>query len=318
MGNDLVGYREDSMVAPVTERGIEAFVNRLRSARMLPVVGKGETMHPDVAFGIIMRGASLGLNAFTSLDSIANVNGKYVLWGDGALGIIQASGLLEDMEESIQRNSKNEVVSATCIMKRKGRKSPITQIFTVEMARKAGLLGKPGPWSQYPERMLQMRARSWAMRDGFSDVLKGLSIGEDVQDFSTQEPIQESTQDRKPNRLIQAAVATQMIQEEQHVIDDEFAPDSSYQTNHALGLAQLAASKGVEAYKTLWSQLSPEGKRALASEHEGLKAIAQQVDAKKRQLEPEPVVEQEAQEPVIQQEPIVEQEPEDLSVMENF
>ncbi len=27
---------------------------------------------------------------------------------------------------------------------------------------KAGLVGKSGPWSQYPGRMYQMRARAWA------------------------------------------------------------------------------------------------------------------------------------------------------------
>src|SRR3546814_15538068 len=43
--------------------------------------------------------------------------------------------------------------------------------------------GKQGPWSQYPQRMRQMRARAWAMRDGFADVLKGIGIAEEVRDF---------------------------------------------------------------------------------------------------------------------------------------
>src|SRR3546814_17968193 len=50
-------------------------------------------------------------------------------------------------------------------------------------AKKAGRAGKQGPWSQYPQRMLQMRARAWAMRDGFADVLKGIGIAEEVRDF---------------------------------------------------------------------------------------------------------------------------------------
>src|SRR3546814_20373487 len=50
-------------------------------------------------------------------------------------------------------------------------------------AKKAGRAGKQGPWSQYPQRMRQMRARAWAMRDGFADVLKGIGIAEEVRDF---------------------------------------------------------------------------------------------------------------------------------------
>jgi hypothetical protein len=41
-------------------------------------------------------------------------------------------------------------------------------------AKRAGLWTKAGPWQTYPRRMLQMRARSFALRDAFPDVLKGL------------------------------------------------------------------------------------------------------------------------------------------------
>ena len=54
-----------------------------------------------------------------------------------------------------------------------------------KMQKKAGLWGKAGPWSQYPKRMLQMRARSFALRDKFADALSGLLMAEEVQDYST-------------------------------------------------------------------------------------------------------------------------------------
>jgi hypothetical protein len=41
---------------------------------------------------------------------------------------------------------------------------------------KRGRNGAPGPWQQYPDRMLQARARSFALRDVFPDVLLGLSM----------------------------------------------------------------------------------------------------------------------------------------------
>tara|TARA_R110002020_G_scaffold37892_1_gene114463 strand:- start:30 stop:494 length:465 start_codon:yes stop_codon:yes gene_type:complete len=51
------------------------------------------------------------------------------------------------------------------------------------MAKKAKLWGKPGPWTQYPARMLQVRARAMALRDQFADVLSGIHIGEEVRDI---------------------------------------------------------------------------------------------------------------------------------------
>ena len=62
-------------------------------------------------------------------------------------------------------------------------KSPIIRTFSIAEARKARLLGKSGPWQDYRGRMLQMRARGFALRDGFADVLKGLNIREEVEDI---------------------------------------------------------------------------------------------------------------------------------------
>ena len=49
-------------------------------------------------------------------------------------------------------------------------------------AKRAGLWTKAGPWQTYPRRMLQMRARSFALRDAFPDVLKGLISVEEALD----------------------------------------------------------------------------------------------------------------------------------------
>jgi hypothetical protein len=68
------------------------------------------------------------------------------------------------------------------VIKRRDR-SAVVRTFSEADAKKAGLWGKSGPWAQYPARMLQMRARGWALRDAFPDALKGLGIREEVQDY---------------------------------------------------------------------------------------------------------------------------------------
>lgn len=70
---------------------------------------------------------------------------------------------------------------AVCIAKRHGS-SPVTARFSVMDAKRAGLWTKAGPWQTYPRRMLQMRARSFALRDAFPDVLKGLISVEEALD----------------------------------------------------------------------------------------------------------------------------------------
>jgi hypothetical protein len=125
----------------------------------------------------IMAGAEVGLTPFAALQSIAVIGNNPSVWGDGALALVQASGLLEDMEET------DDGHTATCRLVRVGRATPIIRTFSMEDAKKAGLANKAGPWSQYPARMRQMRARAFAMRDGFSDVLKGLRIVEEARDY---------------------------------------------------------------------------------------------------------------------------------------
>lgn len=136
---------------------------------------KAYSNDPDKVFVGILAGAEIGLAPFQALQSIAVINGNPSIWGDGALALVQASGLLEDIEET------DDGTTATCRVVRKSR-SPIIRTFSMEDAKKAKLAGKSGPWTDYPQRMRQMRARSWALRDGFPDVLKGLHIAEEVRD----------------------------------------------------------------------------------------------------------------------------------------
>ena len=130
----------------------------------------------------MMHGMEVGLTPMAALQSIAVVNGMPTIWGDGALAIVRASGLLTDIDESMEHD-KGEPIAATCRCERAGQKSPIVRMFTRSMAQKAGLWGKAGPWQQHPGRMLQMRARSWALRDGFADVLRGMTTTEEARDM---------------------------------------------------------------------------------------------------------------------------------------
>lgn len=136
---------------------------------------------PEKAMVAIMHGMEVGMTPMAALQSIAVVNGRPTIWGDGALGLVRASSKCEYVKERLEGDGDNMV--AICEVKRKGEDQPVVARFSVADAKKASLWGKQGPWQQYPKRMLAMRARAFALRDGFADVLRGLGIAEEVQDI---------------------------------------------------------------------------------------------------------------------------------------
>lgn len=123
-------------------------------------------------FAAIQMGAEVGLSPMASLQNIAVINGKPGLYGPAMLAVVEASGLLADIDEGVRGEGTS--MEAYCTVQRVGRK-PRTFTFTYAQAKRAGLIGKAGPWTQYPERMFIARCRTFALRDVFPDVLAGLS-----------------------------------------------------------------------------------------------------------------------------------------------
>jgi hypothetical protein len=119
----------------------------------------------------------LGLPPMTSIGKVCVINGTPAIFGDLPLSLVMKSGLLEDIDESLILDPENNVQGATCSLKRRGLSTPVIRSFTLKDASQAGLLGR-GPWKQYTKRMLQLRARSWALKDLFPDVLSGVYVAE--------------------------------------------------------------------------------------------------------------------------------------------
>ena len=143
---------------------------------------------PEKAFVALQLGAELGLTPMNAIQNIAVINGRPSLWGDAMLGIVQASGLCESFGEEEIGERGTDAHGYVCTAKRKNNEKPFKAVFTVADAKRAGLWGKAGPWQQYPQRMLQMRARSFCLRDAFPDKLKGLLTREESQDIP-REPV---------------------------------------------------------------------------------------------------------------------------------
>lgn len=122
-------------------------------------------------------GHELGLKPLQSLQGIAVINGRPSLWGDSMLAIVRASPLCEYVIEG-------HYPDGTAWCKAKRRSEPEQErTFSDGDAKTAGLAGKAGPWVTAPKRMKQMRARGFALRDVFADVLRGLHMAEESIDL---------------------------------------------------------------------------------------------------------------------------------------
>jgi hypothetical protein len=167
------------------------FAKMVASSEFAPKDFRGK---PESCLLAIQAGSEVGLSPMQSLQSIAVINGRPSIWGDAAMALVQASPVCEYVREYVEGDGDNLV--AVCEAKRRGYPAPTVVRFSVADAKKAALWGKPGPWQQYPTRMLALRARGFALRNAFADALRGLITAEEAQDYPTPTPPREPVQVR--------------------------------------------------------------------------------------------------------------------------
>ena len=140
---------------------------------------------PETILVAVQMGAEVGLPPMAALQNIAVINGRPTLYGDAVPGICAAS--VESYKDETVGIEGTDAWGVKVTVSRKGRADPVSRTFTVGDAKKAGLWGKQGPWSQYPNRMLLMRARTYAYRDCFPDRMRGMLTAEEAHDMPKQE-----------------------------------------------------------------------------------------------------------------------------------
>ena len=168
-----------STVAPATFGELVEFAEIAARSNLVPKDYRGR---PEDILLAVQLGSEVGLRPMQALQNIAVVNGRPALWGDAMPGLCKASPVYQDLIETFEREDDPDFLVAVCTAKRHGS-TPVTARFSVMDAKRAGLFTKAGPWQTYPRRMLQMRARSFALRDAFPDVLKGLIAVEEAIDL---------------------------------------------------------------------------------------------------------------------------------------
>lgn len=164
--------RQQFDLSPQTFEQALTFSTYLADSDLVPKDFKGK---PGNCLIAMQWGSELGLKPLQAMQNLAIINGRPSLWGDAVIALVRGSPLCESIIETDDGNT------ATCKVKRRGEAEQM-RTFSMEDAAAAGLKGKQGPWAQYPKRMRQMRARAFALRDVFPDVLRGLPVAEELMD----------------------------------------------------------------------------------------------------------------------------------------
>lgn len=171
--NALTENKQSFSLAPKSLDEAIRFAEILSGSDIVPKDFKG---NPGNILVAIQWGLELGLQPMQAMQNIAVINGRPSLWGDAVIGLVRGSPLCEYIYES------DDGETATCRVKRRDESEEQVRTFSMADAKSAGLAGKQGPWTQYPKRMRQMRARAFALRDVFPDVLRGMPVAEEVMD----------------------------------------------------------------------------------------------------------------------------------------
>jgi hypothetical protein len=174
-GGDSAPVRQADFT-PRSMQELQQFAETVSQSKMVPKKYRGSPQDIVVA---VMHGMELGLPPLQALQSVAVINGRPSIYGDAALAVVRRSGLLADIKETVEGSGKD--ATAYCTVKRTDTGEVIKQRFSWQEAIEAGLTQKGGPWQDYPRRMLQMRARSWCLRDAFPEVLKGMMLAEEAE-----------------------------------------------------------------------------------------------------------------------------------------
>jgi len=170
-----IGFR------PANFSELWSFAQLISKTEMVPPQFRNK---PGEILAAVQLGNEVGLPPMQSLQSIAVINGRPTLWGDGALAVVRSHPMCESMVE-LDPSDCLAAGYGECIIKRRDQAEPIIRKFTLAMAESAGLIkrsGSEGPWTKYRGRMLMMRARAWAMRDAIPEALKGIAIREEQLD----------------------------------------------------------------------------------------------------------------------------------------
>lgn len=178
------------------EKALTIIPRTLDEAKSLAEVMSKSTLLPEAlrgkaadVFVSILAGQELGLPPMAALRGVHVVQGKPILSADTMVGVVLGSGMAEYFSCTAET-----ATSVTYETKRRGTPTPQSCTWTVEDAKRAGLLDKDGRgkdgsnWAKYQRAMLRARCKAMLARDVYPDVLAGCYDDDEARAFAPSAP----------------------------------------------------------------------------------------------------------------------------------
>jgi len=187
-----------TMLRPRTMGELESFAKHAAASDLVPKDYKGKPGNIIIA---VMMGAEVGFAPLQSLPAIAVINGRGSLYGDAITALL----LAHPSVLSFKRWFDEKTQTGHALLRRRNREGGVDEYpsqFSMTDAKQAKLLGKQGPWTDYPRRMCEWRAVGFCARDGAADILKGMASAEEQLDIVQGRVVEEPTPSalRAPSR----------------------------------------------------------------------------------------------------------------------
>lgn len=255
----------------------EKIAEKIAMSTLCPDAFRGK---PGDVFVAIMFGQEIGLSPMNALQNIYVVKGRPTLFGDALLGLVITHPDYASHKEWMEGTGDNR--KYLCTICRKGQE-PVTKSFSVEDAKLAQLWGgKSESWQKYPERMLQMRARTFCIRDTFPDALKGMTSYEEAKDgYSVVEATYEQVEEEKKKIGIPLSMSSTIDVDIVHKyladIDDSKSLDD-LKKNYMTAMNELGSDK-----KAIEQVIEAKNKKKQTLE----KAVFDKIEAEKQSIKDE-------------------------------
>lgn len=169
--NTALAQRQTVLPDASTWQTMMQMAGQLVESGMLPQAIKT----PAAALAIMQKGAELGIPPMYALSNIGIINGRPVVGAEVLLAMIY-----RDHGDNAIVVEETTAEGCTVAYRRRGWGEARRFSWTADDAKRAGLLGKGGPWSQYPAAMLRARCISAIARAAFADSIGGMYTPEEL------------------------------------------------------------------------------------------------------------------------------------------
>ena len=172
---EMTIVHEKGALVPLLERELTPSIWNMIGS-MAPVMWKSRLFgvaSVEAATAIMLKGYEMGMSMTASFEFIQVIDSKPTLSPRGALALLMRSKDLDKLIIQPLKDDQGKYFGHSCYMKRQNIE--YTAQFTMDDAKRAGLIRPNSAWEKYPENMCMWRAVGFCADVVAPDILSGMT-----------------------------------------------------------------------------------------------------------------------------------------------